>query len=41
MELIEPTYKVNGVEVEEPAILIVSNFPDTPVSQTTDTAIGE
>lgn len=34
-------YKVNGVEVEEPAILIVSNFPDTPASQTTDTAIGE
>ncbi len=34
-------YKVNGVEVEEPAILIVSNFPDTPASQTTDTTIGE
>ncbi len=34
-------YKVNGVEVEEPAILIVSNFPDTPASQTTDTAISE
>ena len=34
-------YTVNGVEVEEPAILIVSNFPDTPASQTTDTTIGE
>lgn len=34
-------YKVNGVEVEEPAILIVSNFLDTPASQTTDTTIGE
>ena len=34
-------YKVNGVEVEEPAILIVSNFPDTPASQTTGTTIGE
>ena len=31
-------YRVNGVEVEEPAILVVSNFPDTPSSLTTDTA---
>ena len=34
-------YTVNGVYVEEPAILFVSNFPDTPASQTTDTTIGE
>lgn len=34
-------YKVNGVEVEEPAILIVSNVPDTLSASQTDGTFGE